>query len=75
MACKMLNSIDNVTLDVINHVILLRPIPYFNLSCLELAVEAGSMKFIALPAIQNLLAEIWVGNIEIERDFVGRVKV
>lgn len=75
MACSVLTSIDNVTLDVINHVILLRKIPYYNRSCLELAVDAISLKFISLPAIQNLLNEIWMGNIEIELGLSGKLKV
>lgn len=75
MAYNVLNSIDMVTLDVINYVVLLRRNPYYNRTCLELAVEAGSLKFISLPAVQNLLSEIWIGNIEIERGFIGRLKV
>lgn len=75
MACNIITSIDNTTLDVINHAILVRKIPGYNLTCLELAVKAGSLKFISLPTVQNLLHDIWIGNIEIEQDFRGSLKV
>ncbi len=75
MAYQVLDTIDNSTPDLINQILLLRKIPYYNRNCLELSVEAGSKKFVSLPAVQNLLNEIWLGNIEIENDFIGNLKV
>lgn len=63
MAVGVLNIFDNSTDDLINGVILLRKIPFYNLDCLQMAVEANCQKFVALSSVQNLLTDIWYGKI------------
>jgi hypothetical protein len=47
-------------------VLLLQKNPYYNLDCLELAVEAKCMNFFSLTPVQNLLTSIWNGNTEVQ---------
>ena len=63
MAIGLLNIFDSTTDDIINGVILLRKIPYYNLDSLQLAVEADCKKFVSLSSVQNLLRDIWYGKI------------
>ena len=63
MAIGVLNIFDATTDDLINGVILLRKIPFFNLDCLQMAVEADCKKFVSLSSVQNLLTDIWYGKI------------
>ncbi|CAF0758789.1 unnamed protein product [Brachionus calyciflorus] len=64
MACGVLNIFDNLSDDLINGIILLQKISYYDLECLRIAVEARCLKFIALPTVQNLLTDIWNGRLE-----------
>lgn len=66
MACYVLNTIDSRNKDIVNYVILIGQIPYFQRTCVEMAFEVEAYKFIALPAIQKLLDKIWLGNIVME---------
>ena len=50
MAIGVLSIFDDCSVDLINGVILLQIIPYYKLNCLEMASEAKSQKFIALPS-------------------------
>ena len=75
MACGVLNIFDSFSNDLINGVILLQNIPYFNLNCLEMAVEAKCLKFISLPSVQNLLTDIWNGKIVFKTSFKSGIAV
>lgn len=75
LACGLLNFLDDRTDDAINRLLLLKKIPYFNLNCLELAIEARSLKFVSTMAVQNLLKEIWQGKILNEQSLKGKIKV
>ena len=59
MAIGVLNIFDESTIDLINGVILLQQIPYFNMNCLEMASESRSQRFLSVASVQNLLTEIW----------------
>ena len=74
MACDLLIMIDESKCNRINSAILLQKNPYYNLSCLDLAVEAKSLNFIALRPVQNLLTEIWNGNRESKKGVIDSVK-
>ena len=63
MSIGVLNIFDSTTDDLINGVILLRKIPFYNLDCLQMAVEANCEKFVALSSVQNLLTDIWYGKV------------
>jgi hypothetical protein len=63
MSIGVLNIFDSTTDDLINGVILLRKIPFYNLDCLQMAVEANCEKFVALSSVQNLLTDIWNGKV------------
>ena len=63
MSIGVLNIFDSTTDDLINGVILLRKIPFYNLDCLQMAVESDCQKFVALSSVQNLLTGIWYGKI------------
>lgn len=63
MAIGVLNIFDATTDDLINGVILLRKIPFYNLDCLQMAVIADCKKFVSLSSVQNLLTDIWHGKI------------
>lgn len=75
MACGVLKIFDNLSDDLINGIILLQKIPYYNLDCLQLAVEANCLEFISLSTVQNLLTEIWHGRIEIKSGFKASLNV
>jgi len=75
MACGVLNIFDSFSNDLINGVILLQNIPYFNLNCLEMAVEAKCLKFISLASVQNLLTDIWNGKIVFKTSFKSGIAV
>ena len=64
MACGVLDIFDNLSDELINAVVLLQKIPYYDIDCLRMAVEAKCLKFIALPRVQNLLTDIWYGKME-----------
>ena len=75
MACGVLEIFDSTSDDCINGIILLQKIPYYDLNCLQLAVEAKCLKFISLSTVQNLLTEIWNGRIETRGGLNGTLKV
>lgn len=75
MASGVYNLLDSSSNNLINGVVLLQEIPYYKLSCLEMAARADSQQFIAMQSIQNVLADIWVGKIKIEHNFVNNLKV
>lgn len=75
MAIGVLNIFDNSTDDLINGVILLRKIPFYNLDCLQMAVEADCQKFVALSSVQNLLTDIWYGKVVSVSGAKGTIKV
>lgn len=75
MACGVLEIFDSTSDDIVNGVILLQKIPYYSLDCLQMAVEAKCLKFIALSSVQNLLTDIWNGRIEIKSGLKGSIKV
>lgn len=75
MACGVLNVFDGTSDDLINGIILLQKIPFYGLDCLQIAVEARCLKFIALPSVQNLLTDIWNGKIESKSGFKAAIKV
>lgn len=75
MYSNVLESIfDATTDDLINGVILLRKIPFYNLDCLQMAVEADCQKFVALSSVQNLLTDIWYGKIASKSGFKAGMK-
>ncbi len=63
LAIGVWNTFDHNTDDLINDVILLRVVPYYNIDLLEMAVEGDSKKFVSHPSIQDLLTNIWHGNL------------
>lgn len=75
MAIGVLNIFDSTTDDLINGVILLRKIPFYNLDCLQMAVEAECQKFVALSSVQNLLTDIWYGKITSNPGIKASIKV
>ena len=75
MAIGVLNLFDSTTDDLINGVILLRKIPYFNLDCLQMAVEANCQKFVSLTSVQNLLTDIWYGKVSSKSGIKANIKV
>jgi len=75
MSVGVLNIFDSTTDDIINGVILLRKIPFYNLDCLQMAVEADCQKFVALSSVQNLLTDIWYGKIASKSGFKAGFKV
>lgn len=75
MAIGVLNIFDSTTDDLINGVILLRKIPFYNLDCLQMAVEADCKKFVSLSSVQNLLTDIWYGKIASKSGMKATIKV
>jgi hypothetical protein len=75
MACGVLNIFDNNSNDLINGIVLLQIIPYFGIDCLQMAVEARCLKFLALPTVQNLVTDIWNGKISSKSGFKAALKV
>lgn len=75
MAIGVLNIFDATTDDLINGVILLRKIPFYNLDCLQMAVEAHCQKFVALSSVQNLLTDIWYGKLTQKSGIKASIKV
>lgn len=75
MSCQVLNIFDRSSDDLANGIILLQKIPYYNLDCLQMAVEAECMDFLSLPSVQNLLTDIWNGKIENKPGFKSKFKV
>jgi hypothetical protein len=69
MAIGVMNIFDSTTDDLINGVILLRKIPFYNLDCLQMAVQADCQKFVALSSVQNLLTDIWHGKLTCKSGF------
>ena len=75
MAIGVMNIFDEASLDLINGVILLQKIPYYNMNCLEMASEARSQRFISVTSVQNLLSEIWFGKVDFKDGFKSNLKV
>ena len=75
MAIGVMNIFDEASLDLINGVILLQKIPYYNMNCLEMASEARSQQFLSVTSVQNLLTEIWFGKIDFKSGFKSNLKV
>jgi hypothetical protein len=75
MAIGVMNIFDEASVDLINGVILLQNIPYYNMNCLEMASEARSQRFISVTPVQNLLTEIWFGKIDFKDGFKSNLKV
>ena len=74
MSIGVLNIFDSTTDDLINGVILLRKIPFYNLDCLQMAVEANCEKFVALSSVQNLLTDIWHGKVVYKAGIKASIK-
>ncbi len=66
---------DSSSDDVQNGIILEQKIPYYNLDCLQMAVEAGCLNFISLSSVQNLLTDIWNGKVLDRSGFKANFKV
>ncbi len=75
MAIGVLNIFDEASVDLINGVILLQKIPYYNMNCLEMASKATSQRFISVTSVQNLLSEIWFGKVDFKDGFESNLKV
>jgi len=75
MAIGVMNIFDEASLDLINGVILLQKIPYYNMNCLEMASKATSQRFISVTSVQNLLSEIWFGKVDFKDGFESNLKV
>jgi hypothetical protein len=75
LAIGVLDTFDMNTDDWINGVILLRRCPYFNISLLQMSVEAKSRRFVAQPAVQNLLTYIWNGKVMLNQGVVPTIQV
>jgi hypothetical protein len=59
-----------------NKLILLQKIPFYeDLDCLELAIQGNCKKFISLTCVQNLITEIWNGEVNVKGGFKGSLKV
>lgn len=75
-ACEVLYLYDIDSDDFMNGIILLQKISYYsNLDCLKMAVEANCLKFISLPAVQNLITSVWDGQVIYKPNFTFRFKV
>jgi hypothetical protein len=75
LAVGVLDTFDMNTHDWVNGVILLRRCPYFNISLLQMSVEANCRRFVAQPAVQNLLTYIWNGLIVHKLGIVSTIQV
>ena len=75
LACGVMSKFDETSNNLANGVLLLQKIPYYKLNCLEMASEADCKKFIALPPVQNILNDIWIGKIQIDVGFKTDLKV
>ena len=75
MAIGVLNIFDATTDDLINGVILLRKIPFYNLDCLQMSVIADCKMFVSLSSVQNLLTDIWHGKIIAHSGWKAGLKV
>ncbi len=71
-----MNIFDLDSDDFMNGMLLLQKIPYYNnLDCLKMAVEANCIQFISMPAVQNLITNIWYGQIVYKSDLKFILKV
>ena len=75
MAIGVLNIFDLNSDDLMNSIILLEKIPIYKMDCLQMAVKAKCLKFVSLPAVQNLITEIWNGNMSSKSGFKGNLKL
>lgn len=69
MACKLVSKLESKPHIEIYHSLLFNEIPEYNMTPIDLAVEVRSLKFIALPAIQNLIDKIWKGDDLMNKSF------
>lgn len=67
--------VDNNSDDRLKQYMLLKKTPFFNMNCLQMAVESESYKFVSLPVVQDLFNEIWYGKIKIEKNRYFKIKV
>ena len=70
-----MNKFDESSNNLANGVLLLQNIRYYKLNCLEMASEADCKKFIALPSVQNIINDIWIGKVQLEIGFKNDIKV
>lgn len=76
MACEVLSIFDADSDDYMNGIILLQEVEcYNNLNCLQMAVEADCIHFISMPAVQNMITNIWNGQIAFKSSFSFTLKV
>ena len=75
MACGVLNIFDMTSDDWMNCVLLLQEIPYYRMNCLKMANQARCLKFISLPAVQDILDRIWSGRCVIKPGLKGGLEV
>lgn len=75
MSVALINMFDEALDDEDNYTHLLDEVSIFGLNCLELAVIGKRMKFVSTTLVQNLLTEIWNGNVINKTDIKSRLKV
>jgi len=56
MASGVYQIFDSSSNNLINGVILLQKIPYYNLNCLDMAAKANCQQFIAIQSVQSILS-------------------
>jgi len=75
-ACGVLTLFDENNDDLMNGVILLQKVPYYeDLNSLEIAIQGDCLKFISLSCVQTLITSVWNGEIASKGGFAGTLKV
>lgn len=73
MACDVLNEIDSSSDDDINKIVL-QKIPYYSINCLEMGFKAKCLSFMALPCVESLIHDIWMGKIQLDNVLMKVIK-
>jgi len=59
-----MNIFDNNTRDLMNYHLMKTKVPFFqNCELLEFAVQCECKNFVALESIQNVITELWYGQL------------
>jgi hypothetical protein len=75
MAIGVLNLYDASTEESNVFEKLLKEIPTFSISCLELASAGERQAFLASACVQNHLTKTWYGEMTLKDDFFTKIKV
>lgn len=75
LSIGVLSTFDDHTDDLVNGAILLRKIPYYRYDSLQIAFEARCMNFLSHRAVQNLLTDIWFGQVTQKSNYSFQLKM